>query len=199
MITKDISGDNSMNNNKIITDAISKLSDKYKNNENDFFNEKDMHHLFFNIVYSNLKQLIHPEYITNKRFIRKKSKNEDYQKNKHSFEPNIKKGRRGHYDLVVISKDFYEKNKNDFNKVSNKTIGINSTEGCYIDIALEFKYFIDKIDLEEIKFDIFKLKEGNEINHKIMIIFIKKGVDFPDNIKRYIEDFADNKVKLYLI
>ena len=188
-----------MDNYKKIKDALNRLSDLYKQNENDFFNERDIHHLFFSMIYSDFKPLVHPEYRTNKRFIREKSKKEKYQEDKHSFVPEIKKGRRGHYDVVVLSNEFYQRNKKNFDKLSNKTIGINSNEKKYIDIALEFKYFIDRIDLEEISFDIFKLREGDEIKHKILVIFLKKGVDLTDTMEKNIKDFAGNDVEVCFI
>lgn len=178
----------------IIKKAINQLANEYKHNNNYFFNEHDFHHIFFNLVYSDLKPYIHPEYPTVMRFIREKEKDDEYQKNKHSFSANIKKGRRGHYDFVVLSREFYDKNKYDFYKLSNKKAGINENKIPFIEIALEFKYITDRIDIEKIKFDIFKLREGKEVKNKILIIFTRKCIS--DDIKKEIKKVTGDEVEV---
>lgn len=155
-----------------VEEAIKELSDDFSKNKGHFFNEHDFHHKFFNIVYKKIGNRVHPEYPTVKRFKR--------------IPPKVveEEGKRGHYDFVVLNQKFYDKNKNNFDKISNKKVGINDNEGGYIDNAIEFKYFtknkISENEINEIKFDIFKLENADEASKKILVIF--SLADFSDRI-----------------
>ena len=45
----------------IIEKAINELENRYNKNKDNFFNEHDFHHIFFNIVHSELEPFFHPE------------------------------------------------------------------------------------------------------------------------------------------
>lgn len=169
-----------MNSQAIIELAINELADEFQENPDEFFNEHDFHHLFFCKLYPEFKHLIHPEYPTRKRFIKEKSSDEDYTFGKHCFEPEIKKGVRGHYDFAIFKEGFYNEYKSAldrFDRLSNKNVDTNvDIRHKYIDFAFEFKYITSgSISvIKEVEFDIFKLKNAEEAENKYLIIFIKK-------------------------
>jgi len=142
-----------------------------------------------------LGDLIHPEYPTQKRFIRIRGKKTDekYEDGIHCFNPSIKKGVRGHYDFIVLNEDFYNKYSNDFNKISNKRVNINSElDFPYIDIAIEFKYITGTFDIREINYDLFKLKQADEVKNKKLIIFTRKR-ETDKNYEKMIKSLEDIK------
>lgn len=162
---------------EIVDKAIDDLIEEFKSHEDYFFNEHDIHHVFY-CKLSSLGDLVHPEYPTRKRFIRIRGKNtgENYENGIHCFEPNIKNGVRGHYDFVVLNKSFYNKYKNNFDTLSNKTVDRDlKIDYPYLDIVIEFKYITGTLDLREIEYDLFKLKQANEAQYKKLIIFNRKG------------------------
>lgn len=171
---------------EIVDKAIENLVEEFKNREDYFFNEHDIHHVFY-CKLSSLGDLVHPEYPTRKRFIRIRGKNsgETYENGIHCFEPNIKNGVRGHYDFVVLNKAFYNKYKDNFEKLSNKTVDRDlEIDYPYLDIAIEFKYITGTLDLREIEYDLFKLKQANEAQIKKLIIFNRKGnKNYHENLK----------------
>lgn len=59
---------------EIVDKAIEDLIEEFKNREDNFFNEHDIHHVFY-CKLSSLGDLVHPEYPTRKRFIRIRGKN----------------------------------------------------------------------------------------------------------------------------
>ncbi len=124
--------------------------------------------------------LIHPRYPTRQRFIREKTSDETYLFDIHCFDPEIKKGVRGHYDFAIFNEEFYNKHLGEldqFDRLSNKNVDTNiDIEDQYIDFAFEFKYITNGSinNVKEIEFDIFKLKEAKEVENKYLIIFIKK-------------------------
>lgn len=91
----------------IVDNAINELIDDFKTRKDYFFNEHDIHHVFF-CKLSELGNLVHPEYPTLKRFtrIRGKKTDETYKNGIHCFKPGVKKGVRGHYDFVVLNNRF---------------------------------------------------------------------------------------------
>ena len=185
---------------KLIEDSIEELRKEYYDNPNNFYNEHDFHHIFFNIAHLRLddesKSLLHPEYPTRKRFIRDKSKHEEYEKEKHSFPPDKKFGKRGHYDFVILNSEFYKRYKDNLPKLSNKTVMVNNDINYkYIDIVIEFKFITVYLDINEIKFDLFKLNEAEEVNKKLLIIFLKKGPHF-DEFYKNIQTLEKGKVKV---
>ena len=186
---------------KLIKDSIEELRIEYYHNPNNFFNEHDFHHIFFNIAHSKLddksKSLLHPEYPTRKRFIREKSKNEEYTMEKHSFLLDKKLGKRGHYDFVVLNNEFYKKYRNNLDKLSNKTVMVNKDiDYKYIDIAIEFKFITKNLDIDEVKFDLFKLNQAEEVEAKLFIIFIKKGIHHFDEFYSNIQNLEKGKVEV---
>ena len=187
---------------RLIKDSLEELKKEYQKNPNNFFNEHDFHHIFFNVVYSKLgdesKLLFHPEYPTRKRFVREKEKDEEYEKDKHSFSLDKNKGKRGHYDFVVLKEGFYEDNKDDINKLSNKTVLINKKINYkYIDTAIEFKYTTGYLDINQIKFDLFKLNEAEEVDNKILVVFLKKEVPNSKEISRDIQNLNKGSVEIF--
>jgi hypothetical protein len=182
-------GDN-MNSLKVVNKAIEDLIQEFNKRPDYFFNEHDLHHVFY-CKLTSLGDLIHPEYPTKKRFIRIRGKKTDetYEDGVHCFEPDVKKGRRGHYDFVVLNETFYNQNREDFDKLSNSTVDINKDiDYPYIDIAIEFKYITGTFDQREIEYDRFKLKKANEVLHKKLIIFTKprKGKNY-DSMRSYLD------------
>lgn len=169
-----------MSNQAIIELALNELADEFQNNPDEFFNEHDFHHKFFCMLYPKFRNLIHPEYPTRKRFIKERAENEKYIFGKHCFDPDIKKGVRGHYDFVIFKEEFYNEHKDaldKFDRLSNKKVDTNiDIEDKYIDFAFEFKYITSgSINvIKEVEFDIFKLNEAAEAENKYLIIFIKK-------------------------
>lgn len=169
-----------MSNISTVELKIEELADEFYENTDEFFNEHDFHHKFFCMLYPEFKNLIHPEYPTRKRFIKDKAADEEYIFGTHCFEPEIKKGVRGHYDFVIFKEEFYNKHRNaldKFDRLSNKKVDTNiEIKDQYIDFAFEFKYITSgSINaIKEIDFDIFKLKEANEAKNKYLVIFIKK-------------------------
>ena len=187
-----------MGNQGIVELKIEDLATEFQENPDEFFNEHDFHHKFYCMLYPEFKNLIHPEYPTRKRFIKEKATEEDYVFGTHCFDPEIKKGVRGHYDFVIFKEKFYNEHKNTldkFDRLSNKKVDTNiDIKNQYIDFAFEFKYITSgSINvIKEIEFDIFKLKEASEAENRYLIIFIKKV--FSDNgFKQIIEPL--NKLK----
>ena len=157
-----------------ILELYPKMMVKYPKIETKLDNIRDFRN---KIAHSKLddesKLLLHPEYPTRKRFIREKSKNEEYTMEKHSFPLDKKLGKRGHYDFVVLNNEFYKKYRNNLDKLSNKTVMVNKdVDYKYIDIAIEFKFITKNLDVDEIKFDLFKLNQAEEVEAKLFIIFI---------------------------
>ena len=165
-----------MDSLEVVNKTIKELIDDFKSRKDYFFNEHDIHHVFY-CKLSELGDMIHPEYPTLKRFIRIRGKKTDetYKNGVHCFEPDIKKGVRGHYDFVVLNNKFYNEYKDNFDKLSNKTVNINSDiDYPYIDVAIEFKYITGTFDPREIEYDLFKLKQADEVKNKKLIIFTRK-------------------------
>ena len=169
-----------MDNQAIVELKIDELAVEFQENPDEFFNEHDFHHKFYCMMYPEFKNLIHPEYPTSKKFIKEKAASEKYTLDIHCFDPEIKKGVRGHYDFVIFKEEFYNKYESTlehFDRLSSKDINTNiDIEDKYIDFAFEFKYITNgSISvINEIEFDIFKLREAKEVENKYLIIFIKK-------------------------
>ncbi|MCZ3366275.1 MULTISPECIES: hypothetical protein [Methanobacterium] len=158
----------------IVEMAVNDLADEFRENSDEFFNEYDFRHRFFCKLYPEFKNLIHSEYPTRKRFIRKNASGEKYISGTHCFEPEIKKGIKEKYALAVFKEEFYNKYKNELSRLDDL---LNfDIRDIYIDFAFEFKYITsgDISVIREIEFDIFKLKEAAEAGNKYLIIFIKK-------------------------
>jgi hypothetical protein len=173
-----------MDNQAIIELKIQELSDEFYEYPDHFFNEHDFHHKFYCMMYPEFDNLLHPEYPTRMRFIKEKSNNEEYSLGIHCFnheDENLRKNsRRGHYDFVIFKEKFYNDHigkLDQFDRLSNKKIHTNiDIKDQYIEFAFEFKYITNgSISvINEIEFDIFKLKEAKEVKNKYLIIFIKK-------------------------
>lgn len=198
-------GDN-MNSLEVVNKAIEDLSHDFNKRPDYFLNEHDVHHVFYcklsSLIESPLKDLLHPEYPTKKRFIRIRGKKTDekYEKGVHS---DVKKGRMGHYDFVVLNETFYDQNRGDFDKLSNKKVDINKDiDYPYIDIAIEFKYITGTFDQREIEYDLFKLKEADEVLHKKLIILTKprKGKNY-DSMRSYLDyiEGSEKEIQIELI
>lgn len=173
----------------IVEKEINDLIEEYLDKPDEFFNEHDFQHLFFCKLYPHLEQLIHPEYPTRKRFIKNKENKEAYIGLEHSFELKTGKGGREHYDLVIFKQDFYDKYGKELNRfagLANKNLDI---ENKYMDYVFEFKYITSSSInvINEVKFDIFKLKEAREAFNKYLLIFIKKSIMDNKDFKQIIE------------
>jgi hypothetical protein len=109
----------------------------------------------------------------------------------------------GHYDFVVLNETFYDQNRGDFDKLSNKKVDINKDiDYPYIDIAIEFKYITGTFDQREIEYDLFKLKEADEVLHKKLIILTKprKGKNY-DSMRSYLDyiEGSEKEIQIELI
>ena len=83
-------------------------------------------------------------------------------------------------------------------KLSNKTVLINKKINYkYIDIAIEFKYITGYLNINEIKFDLFKLNEAEEVNNKILVVFLKKEVPNSKEISRDMQNLNKGSVKIF--
>lgn len=177
-----------MDSEKIVENAIKELENEFKNNQDRFFNEHALHHVFF-CKLSELGDLVHPEYPTRKRFKKDKGDSPEYISGEHSCPPSIKGPKRGHYDFVVLKQEFYDKfkdcgndndpRKNKFERLSSKDFETNlDLEGKeYLDIVIEFKYVTESFsekNFVDYDFDIFKLKEAEEAKTKIFLVFLRK-------------------------
>ena len=171
-----------MNSEEIVQKAIGELKEDFRNNRDCFFNEHDLHHVFF-CKLSRLGNLVRPEYPTRRRFFADKEDSKEYINGKHSFPPRgedvPKSSRRGHYDFAILDEDFYLEFKGlseRFERLSSKNVDTNlDQEGRkYVDIAIEFKYITGQCQRDNIEFSIFKLKEAEEVRKKIFLVFIRK-------------------------
>lgn len=183
-----------MNSEKIVQNAIGELKLDFRKNRNCFFNEHDLHHVFF-CKLSPLGNLVRAEYPTRRRFFADMEDSDEYIRGKHSFPPrgeNVpKRSRRGHYDFAILSEDFYSEFKglsDRFERLSSKNIDTNlDQEGRkYVDIAIEFKYIAGQCQRENIEFCIFKLKEAEEVKKKIFLVFIRKEGMSPERYEKII-------------
>ncbi len=164
-----------MSSQGIVELAIEELADEFQENPDEFFNEHDFRHRFFCKLYPEFNNLVHPEYPTRMRFIKEKAPDEEYIRGKQCFEPGAKKGVRSSYDLAIFKEEFYDRNAlNRFGRLSNKDVDIDIKDK-YIDFAFEFKYITSgSVDIREIEFDIFKLKNAEEAENRYLVIFIRK-------------------------
>lgn len=194
-------GCKSLNSEQIVQNAIGGLKEDFRNNRNCFFNEHDLHHVFF-CKLSQLRNLVRPEYPTRRRFFTDKEDSNEYIRGKHSFPPrgeNVpKRSRRGHYDFAILDEDFYSEFKglsDRFERLSSKNVDTNlDQEGRkYVDIAIEFKYITGQCQRENIEFCIFKLKEAEEVRKKIFLVFIRKEGISPERYEKIINFL--NKMK----
>lgn len=173
---------------EIVDNAIKELIAEYQVLKNYYFREREIHYIFYGKL-SSLGELVHPEYPTQKRFKRIKGKKTDetYTEGIHSFDPHLKKGRTGSYDIVILNREFYNKYKNNLVKLASSKVDSNKDLNCeYIDIAIEFKYITGTFNLREVEYDIFKLKQASEVKHKKLIIFTRRRLTdkkYPDMIK----------------
>lgn len=191
-----------MNSLEIVNAAIKDLIHEFKTRPDYFFNEHDIHHVFY-CKLTSLGDLVHPEYPTRKRFIRIRGKKSDekYETGVHCFDPDVKKGVRGHYDFVVLNEDFYNQFQNNFDKLSNKKINSNlTTDFSYIDIAIEFKYITGTFNPREIEYDLFKLKEADEVIYKKFIILTRRresDKNYGEMIKK-LQEIKDKEKELHI-
>ena len=172
-----------LNSEKIVQDAIKELINDFKTHRDCFFNEHDIHHVFY-CKLSSLGNLVRPEYPTRKRFFGTKKGYDEFIPGKHSFPPlrkNVPKtSYRGHYDFAILNEEFYNEFKNQkderFERLSCKNVDTNwDRNDKYIDIAIEFKYIAGQFKKEYFDFDIFKLNEADEVKNKIFLVFVRKG------------------------
>ncbi len=207
-----------MDSEKIVENAIKELENEFKNNPDRFFNEHALHHVFF-CKLSELGDLVHPEYPTRKRFKKDKGDSPEYIHDEHSFHPSFKGPKRGHYDFVVLKKEFYDefkdfgndqdKKKNRFERLSSKDFETNldREEEQYLDIVIEFKYVAEsfsKKNFVDYDFDIFKLKEADEAKTKIFLVFLRKrniGDKRYDEVVNWLEKRKEeekDKIKMFV-
>jgi len=183
-----------LNSKQIIQKATGELKEDFRKNRDCFFNEHDLHHVFF-CKLSQLGNLVRPEYPTRRRFFADKEDSNEYIRGKHSFPPrgeNVpKSSRRGHYDFAILDEDFYSEFKglsDRFERLSSKNVDTNLDQKGrkYVDTAIEFKYITRPCQRETIKFDIFKLKEAEEVRKKIFLVFIRKEGMSPEKYQKII-------------
>lgn len=183
---------------EIIKEKIKELAKFMSEKKYLFLNEHDFHHIFFNLVYNELKKtnkqdLFHPEYPTFHRLELKKDKKPYYYASSQS-------AKRGHYDFVVFSEEFYNKWHGNFDKISNKKVDtLNDEKKPYLDLAIEFKYFttenIDVNNINDINLDMTKLDLADEAKEKISVIFCKE--DIPE-IKIKINELQNKSIMIYI-
>lgn len=159
----------------LIQKGLNELFREFETKPNDFFNEHDFQQRFFEKLHVKLP-LLHPEYPTRNRFLRKGPK---------AFPPDIKQGIRGHYDFAILKKDFYEKYKDNFDKISSKNFKTNAKEPPYLDYAIEFKFFTSRVNFEELNFDFFKLKNADELVNKVLVIFSTLKIEELNNNEKF--------------
>jgi len=184
----------------MVQNAIIELKEEFRNNKDCFFNEHDLHHVFY-CKLSHLGNLVRPEYPTRRRFFADKIDREEYARGKHSFPPRGENvpgtSRRGHYDFAILSEDFYNEFKglsDRFERLSSKNVDTNlDQEGRkYVDIAIEFKYITGPCQRKTIEFDLFKLGEAEEVRKKIFLVFIRKRGMSPERYEKTI-NFLNKK------
>ena len=187
-----------MGSEGIVEMAIDDLAEEFQESPVEFFNEHDFQNRFFCRLYPEFKNLVHPEYPTRKRFIKKKTSNGNYISGKDCFEPETKEGTRDHYALAIFKEEFYNSHKNelyDFGRLSNEDISSNlNINDIYMDFVFEFKYITrgSISPIREIEFEIFKLKEATEARNKYLLIFIRKIFSI-DEFKQIIEPLNEFK------
>lgn len=192
-----------MNSEEIVQNAIEALKEDFRKNRDCFFNEHDLHHVFF-CKLSQLGNLVRGEYPTRRRFFTDKEDSDGYIRGKHSFPPrgeNVpKRSRRGHYDFAILGEDFYSEFKglsDRFERLSSKNVDTNLDQKGrkYVDIAIQFKYITGKCQRENIEFDIFKLNEAEEVRKKIFLVFIRKGGMSPERYEKIINFLGKMKTE----
>ena len=184
-------------------DTIRKTLNKFRRNPYYFFTESDIRAYFYHCLYKSSYEidrdqrrilLIHTEYPTNFRY--KKKEFISYEKAK-VYLPNEKKGRRGNYDLVVISPE-YCKSTEFVESIVNKNISllenryrndINSVQGELL-FTIEFKYitsnnlsWIKQINMDNTKLW-FSRKYGSA--EAINLIFCNTNYHYKDELKKLI-------------
>jgi hypothetical protein len=189
-----------LDSESIVQNGINDLIDYFETHRDCFFNEHDLHHVFYGNL-SNLGNLVRPEYPTRKRFFGKKKGYDKFINGTHSFPARGKNvpvnSYRGHYDFAVLNKEFYNEFKNQkdvrFERLSSKNVDTNwDRTDKYLDVAIEFKYIAGQFKSEYIDFDIFKLNEAEEAKKKIFLVFVRKR-GMSDRRYNKIVDYLEDK------
>jgi len=174
----------------LINSTIRTIVNQFYRKPDLFFNEHDFHHYCYHSFYRQKEfsklyttrdgkrtNILHPEYPTLKRFIRKVPKVDE-------------KGLRARYDIAILNPEFIE--NNDFDKVRCRDIFRFDIPEDYIAnnliAALEFKFIIRHGPkfYHEIHYDHLKLSQAEEAESKYMLVFtntIKDKIDYFKGIK----------------
>ncbi len=156
---------------KLIEQTIKTVVNQFHRKPFIFFNEHGFHQYCYHIFYGKKEfsklfetedgkktNLMHPEYPTIKRFVRKSIKLFD-------------KGTRASYDMVILNPDFIKRNK--LVTVVNRNIAEADHSDDNLIAAMEFKFITTKSKnfIHELKWDFFKLKKAREVQLKYMLVF----------------------------
>jgi hypothetical protein len=175
-------------------DAVRKTINKFRENPYYFFTESDIHSYFYYCMYNSTFEvnrdnrriyLVHREYPTNFRYIKKDLSNPDSNISKYyPLDGSI--GRRGNYDMAVINPDFAD-NATNINHIINKNIkdlivrnNNSDSNDKELLFAIEFKYIIsNSIDwVNQVALDNKKLEFALENGAKEAINLVFCNTDY---------------------
>jgi len=174
----------------LINNTIKTIINQFYRKPGIFLNEHDFHHYCYHSFYRQKEfsklyttldgkktNILHPEYPTLKRFIRKEPRVDD-------------NGVRARYDMAILNPDFVE--NNEFNKVRCRDISLFDIPKEYtannLIAVLEFKFIIKHSTIfnHEILYDHLKLKNADEVELKYMLVFtntIDREIDYFKNLR----------------
>jgi len=195
----------------LVLKTVKTVVNQFQRKPDIFFNEHDFHQYCYHSFYrqkefsklyktsdGRMTNILHPEYPTLKRFIRKEPWLDDT-------------GVRARYDMAILNPDFIV--NNEFEKVRCRNISkfkpIDYRTKNLV-AALEFKFIIQHGDQfkREILYDHIKLKNAEEADLKCMLVFtntIDREIDYFKNqglhrdkeIKKiYVAVFRENGKKI---
>lgn len=194
---------------KLVSDAIKKTVNKFRECPRLFFTETDIHAYFYHCLYSTrlevktgdgvLTTCLHKEYPTNFRYTKKDMKDYGLEK----------EGDRGNYDLAILNPKFIQKNdiKNVINKDVRNVITRRSknpeTFRRELIAAIEFKYVINnsKNFIQAVEKDAKKLSHGRKYQdfEAYNLVFCNRRYEYLDKLKEKIKEFDPKVVKNLLI
>ena len=167
----------------LIEKTIKTIINQFHRKPYNFFNEHEFHQYCYHIFYSKKQfskqfktldgrktNILHPEYPTVNRFIRKAIK----------IDP---KGKRARYDMAILNPQFIENNK--LQTIVNRNIEFTSGKKGDLIAAIEFKFITkhSKSFQHEIDYDHFKLSNAKEASLKYMLVFSNTVEDEIDYFK----------------
>ena len=180
-----------------VVDGIRQTVNKFREYPRIFFSEMDIHAYLYRCLYSKKLEVktrdeivtscLHKEYPTNYRYDKKSMTNYGL----------TKKGKRGHFDLVVLNPEFIE--EFDIKNVTNKHISDvekrslnNEKFRNELLFAIEIKYVVNnsKKFVKEVKKDMKKLSFASEKQsfEAYNLVFCNHEYRYMDELKKTIED-----------